>query len=57
MEQTGAGRDEENDPAKAAANLQLAVKKFRAAKAEERRREQIGRGADEEIANAGADRA
>src|SRR6476620_6104008 len=56
MEQTGAGRDEEDDPAKAAANLQLAVKKFRAAEANQRGREKVGRRADEEIANAGADR-
>ena len=55
MEQAGAGRDEENDPANAAADLQLAVKQFRAAKAEQHRREKIGRRADQEIANAGAE--
>ena len=56
MQQAGTGRDEEDDPAKAAANLQLAVKKFRAAEANQRGREKIRRRADEEIANAGADR-
>ena len=55
MQQAGTGSDEEDDPAKAAANLQLAVKKFRTAEANQRGREKIGRGADEKIANAGAD--
>ncbi len=57
MEQAGAGGDEKDDPAKAAANPQLAVKKLRAAEAEQRRREKIGSRADQEIANAGDDRA
>ena len=38
-------------------DVQFAVEKFRRAEAEQRRREQIGRGADQEITKAGDDRA
>jgi hypothetical protein len=40
----------------APAHFQLAVEKFRAAKADQGSREQIRRCANEKIANAGADR-
>src|SRR2546423_2599803 len=57
MQETRARRNEKNDPAQAATHFQFAVEELRAAEAEQRRGEQIRRGADQEITDARGDRA
>ena len=58
MEQARARNDEEDNPADRAADAQIARETtFAAAKSEQDDREQIRSGADQEIANAGDDRA
>ena len=57
MEQARARGDEKNHPANPATHLQLAVKELRSAEPEQRRREEVGSRADQEIADACENRA